>query len=266
MFIDSHCHLYYSGLVERLPSVFENMREHNVTHALCASVNLETLPTLINIAQQHQHIFASVGIHPDEPVTETEPTTEQLCALAQAEKVVAIGETGLDYFKTEHNPVNDMTWQQQRFRRHIQAAIKTNKPLIIHTRAAAEHTLNILREEKAEKVGGVMHCFTESWEVAQQALDLGFYISISGIVTFKNAKVCQEVAQRIPEDRLLIETDSPFLAPVPMRGKTNEPAFVSHVGSAIAKLRGISVEKLAQLTTNNFFRLFKISEAYKILK
>ncbi|MGI4813689.1 MAG: TatD family hydrolase [Janthinobacterium lividum] len=256
MFVDSHCHINFAGLAERLPDVLENMRAHAVTHALCASVDLETYPAVLAIARAHANVFASVGVHPEHEVA-VEPTQAQLVALASAEpKVRAIGETGLDYYRLEGRSIDDMGWQRERFRTHIRAAREVRKPLIIHTRSSADDTLRLMREEQAAEVGGVMHCFTESWEVARAALDLNFYISLSGIVTFKNALALHELARRVPADRLLIETDSPYLAPVPFRGKPNEPAYVSHVGKFIAQLRGESEAVLGATTTRNFFTLF----------
>ncbi|AOJ74099.1 DNAase [Burkholderia ubonensis] len=258
MFVDSHCHINFKGLADRLPAVLENMREHDVTHALCVSVDFETLPEVLAIAQAHDNVYASVGVHPDHEDAQ-EPTLAELIELAAHPKVVAIGETGLDYYRLEGRSIADMEWQRERFRTHIRAAHATLKPLIIHTRSSSEDTLRIMAEERAEVPGGVMHCFTEPWPVAEQALAQNFHISLSGIVTFKNATDVQDVARRVPLDRLLIETDSPYLAPVPYRGKPNEPAYVSHVGRFIASERGIAVEALADATTQNFFRLFKIA-------
>lgn len=258
MFVDSHCHINFKGLADRLPAVLENMREHDVTHALCVSVDFETLPDVLAIAQAHDNVYASVGVHPDHEDAR-EPTLAELVELAAHPKVVAIGETGLDYYRLEGRSIADMDWQRERFRTHIRAATATMKPLIVHTRASSEDTLRIMAEERAHVPGGVMHCFTEPWPVAEQALAQNFHISLSGIVTFKNATDVQDVARRVPLDRLLIETDSPYLAPVPYRGKPNEPAYVSHVGRFIASERGIPVETLADATTRNFFRLFKIA-------
>ncbi|SDV51448.1 TatD family hydrolase [Chitinasiproducens palmae] len=255
MYVDSHCHIYFEGLVERLPELLDNMRSREVTHALCASVDLETFPQVLAVAEAAPNVYASVGVHPDHEHA-AEPDVEQLVALAEHPKVVAIGETGLDYYRLGERTIADMEWQRDRFRRHIRASRACGKPLIIHTRAAAEDTLRLMREEHADQAGGVMHCFTESWEVAEAALELGFYISISGIVTFKSAAALQDVARRVPADRLLIETDSPYLAPVPYRGKTNEPSYVSHVGAFVAALRGVAPAQLGQTTTDNFFRLF----------
>ena len=256
MFVDSHCHLDFPELTERLPEVLANMAAARVEHALCISVTLEDWPRVVGLAQANPQLSASVGVHPDSADVQ-EPTVSQLVELSRADRIVAIGETGLDYFRS----AGDMTWQQERFRTHIRAARESGKPLVIHTRAASEDTLRIMREEKAGEAGGVMHCFTENWDVAQAALDLGFHISISGIVTFKNAAVVRDVATRVPQERLLIETDSPYLAPVPNRGKTNEPAWVAHVGAAIAALRGLPVETVAAFTTANYHRLFGAARA-----
>lgn len=255
MFVDSHCHMNFPDLVAREADVMAHMLANKVTHALCVSVNLEEYPQVLAVAERHANVFASVGVHPDyEDIAE--PDVTSLVELAKHPRVVAIGETGLDYFRL----TGDLEWQRERFRTHIRAALAANKPLIIHTRSAAEDTLRIMREEGADKIGGVMHCFTESQDVAEQAMALNFYISISGIVTFKNALALKEVAKNIPLDRLLIETDSPYLAPMPYRGKTNEPAWVKHVAEAIAELRGISVEELGRATTENFFRLFNTAK------
>jgi TatD DNase family protein len=208
------------------------------------------------LAEAHDHLFATVGTHPDYEDT-PEPTVEQLVELAQHPKILAIGETGLDYYRMGDKTYEKMEWQRERFRTHIRAALKVKKPLIIHTRSASEDTIKILREEGAGQVAGVMHCFTESWEVAQAAMELGFYISFSGIVTFKSAKDLQETCKKVPLDRILIETDSPYLAPIPHRGKTNEPAWVSHVAEFVANLKGVTVEELAKVTTHNFKTLFK---------
>ncbi len=259
--VDSHCHLdrldlaHYDG---DLAKALEYAALQGIGHMLTVSVDLQALPELLRIANTYPHISASVGLHPNDAAIPHEPTTEELVALARHEKVVAIGETGLDYYRNE----GDMTWQQDRFRQHIRAAKEIRKSLIIHTRMAKEDTLRILKEENASAVGGVMHCFTEDWDTASAALDLNFYISISGIVTFKNAAEVQEVAKKIPLDRMLIETDSPYLAPVPHRGKSNEPAYVRYVAEFIADLRGISVVELAERTTENFFTCFKAAKRY----
>jgi TatD DNase family protein len=219
---------------------------------LCVGVTIEKLPEVMALAHEYPNIFASVGVHPDEQ-NGHDPAVDELVQLADDTRVVAIGETGLDYYRIK----GDMTWQQERFRRHIRAALVTRKPLVIHTREAAADTIRLMREEGAESVGGVMHCFTENWETARSALDMGFYISFSGIVTFRNAEPLRNVAAKVPADRLLIETDAPYLAPVPYRGKTNEPAFVRYVAEELAKLRGVSFEELAHSTTTNFFALFQ---------
>ncbi|PVX72258.1 TatD family hydrolase [Paraburkholderia unamae] len=257
MFVDSHCHINFEGLGDRLPQVLENMRENAVTHALCVSVDLETLPSVLDIASRYENVYASVGVHPDHEHMR-EPSVTELVELAAHPKVVAIGETGLDYFRLGERTIADMEWQRERFRTHIRAAHATGKPLIVHTRAASDDTLRIMEEERAGEPGGVMHCFTEPWAIAERALAQNFYISLSGIVTFKSATDVQEVARRVPIERLLIETDSPYLAPVPFRGKPNEPAYVSHVGRFIAQQRGLPDAELGAVTTQNFFRLFKI--------
>ena len=235
--------------------MLESMAENRVTHALCIGVNLPELPGVLQLAADHPNIYASVGVHPDYEDT-PEPSIDTLTELSRRDKVVAIGETGLDYFRVS----GDLEWQRTRFRTHIRAARECGKPLVIHTRSAAADTLAIMREERAGEAGGVMHCFTESWDVARGALDLGFHISFSGIVTFKNAQEIKEVARRVPLDRMLIETDSPYLAPVPFRGKLNEPAYVRYVAEEIARLRDISVEEVAAATSTNFFRLFGVPD------
>lgn len=255
MFIDSHCHLDFPDLSSNLDEVLGKMRENQVSHALCVSVNLEDFPRVRALAEAHPNLFASVGVHPDYENL-TEPQAAHLASLAGHPKVIAIGETGLDYFGLK----GDLEWQRERFRQHIRAARQCGKPLIVHTRAAAEDTLRIMAEEGADKVGGVMHCFTESWDVAQRAIEMNFYISFSGIVTFKNAVALKDVARRIELGKALIETDSPYLAPVPHRGKTNQPAFVRYVAEEIATLRGIAVHEVAEATSANFFNLFKAAK------
>ncbi|HEY2862759.1 MAG TPA: TatD family hydrolase [Casimicrobiaceae bacterium] len=250
MFVDSHCHINFPELAAELPAVLEQMRQHRVTHAMCIGVNLPDLPQVLALADEHANIYASVGVHPDYEDT-PEPTVDQLIELAARPKVVAIGETGLDYYRA----TGDLEWQRQRFRVHIRAARTCGKPLVIHTRAAAADTLAIMRAERADETGGVMHCFTENWEVAQGALELGFHISFSGIVTFKNAAVLKDVARRVPLDRMLIETDAPYLAPVPHRGKLNQPAYVRHVAEEIARLRDVPVDVIGGATSANFFRM-----------
>lgn len=254
MFVDSHCHLDFPELAAQTEEVLARMAANGVTHALCVGVDLPDFPRVKTLAETHPNLFASVGVHPD--YTDTpEPSVAELVALANHPRVVAIGETGLDYFRLK----GDLEWQRERFRTHIRAAREAGKPLIIHSREAAADTLRLLREEKADEVGGVMHCFTESWEVAEAAMELGFYISFSGIVTFKNAEALREVARRVPLERMLIETDSPYLAPVPLRGKTNEPAYVRHVAEEIARVKGIDVAEVGRATSGNFFKLFKQS-------
>ncbi len=253
MFIDSHCHIDFPELADNIDNVLGKMRENQVDQCLCISVNLEDFPRVLKLAEAHDNVFATVGVHPDYEDIE-EPDVARLVQLANHPKIIGIGETGLDYYRL----TGDLEWQRERFRIHIRAAIKTRKPLIIHTRSAAEDTLRIMREENAADIGGVMHCFTETLDIAEQAMAMNFYISISGIVTFKNAVQIKEVAQKIPLDRLLIETDSPYLAPVPFRGKLNQPGYVKHVAEEIAKLRGISVEEIATQTTKNFNKLFNI--------
>jgi TatD DNase family protein len=251
MFIDSHCHLNFPDLVNRLPDIYRLMEDNHVSHALCISVDLESIPEVKAIAESRDNLYASVGVHPDHEDC-AEPTVEQLVELASHPKVVAIGETGMDYYRTP----GPLSWQQERFRVHIRAARETGKPLVIHTRAASDDTLRIMTQEKADEAGGVMHCFTESLEVARAAMDMGFYISFSGIVTFKNARELKEVARAVPLDRMLIETDSPYLAPMPHRGKTNEPGYVKHVAEEIAKLKEIAVAEVGEVTSRNFRRLF----------
>jgi len=253
MLVDSHCHLDFPELSSDLPGVLARMRENGVTHALTISTTLETFPAVRRVADAGPNVWCSAGVHPDERGDGREVSVGELAKMADDDKVVAIGETGLDYFRVE----GDTEWQRERFRTHIRAARRVGKPLVIHTRAAAEDTLRIMEEEGAGEAGGVMHCFTETWEVAQAAMALGFHISFSGIVTFKNAKHLKEVAQQVPLDRMLVETDSPYLAPVPHRGKSNQPAYVRHVAEEIARLRGIGFEEVAARTTENFFRLFR---------
>ncbi len=252
MFVDSHCHLNFPEFSERLSEIYRHMQDNGVSHALCISVDLESFAEVLAIAQSRDNLYASVGVHPDYEDC-TEPTVESLVELAAHPKVVAIGETGMDYYRTP----GPLEWQRERFRVHIRAARATNKPLVIHTRAASADTLRIMAEEKASEAGGVMHCFTESLEVAQAAMDMGFYISFSGIVTFKNAKELKEVAKAVPLERMLIETDAPYLAPAPHRGKTNEPGFVKHVAEEIARLKGVPLEEVGEATSRNFRRLFK---------
>ena len=252
MFVDSHCHLDFPGLLEREDEVMAAMQAAGVGHALCISVQLEDYPRVRALAGRHANLFATVGVHPDQKDVD-EPDVERLVALADDDKVVGIGETGLDYHWHKDEP----EWQRERFRIHIRAARACGKPLVVHTRSAAADTLRLMREEQASEASGVMHCFTETRAVAEAALDLGFYISFSGIVTFRNATDLKAVAEYVPLDRLLIETDAPYLAPMPHRGKTNQPAWVVHVAEEIARLRGLSVEQVAEATRDNFFSLFR---------
>lgn len=249
--VDSHCHINFPELAGDLDGVVERMAQAGVSQALCVCVSLETFPEVLAIAERFPNIYASVGVHPDH--TEgREPEERGLVQAAGNPRVVAIGETGLDYYRVS----GDLEWQRQRFRTHMRAARTARKPLIIHTRDAAEDTVRLMREESAGEAGGVMHCFTESWAVAKAALDQGFYISFSGILTFKNASALREVAAQVPLERTLIETDSPYLAPVPHRGKLNQPAYVRHVAEALASVKGVPIETVAAATTENFRRLF----------
>lgn len=256
MFVDSHCHLDFPDFAGEIDTLLAAMREASVTHALVISVDLAGLPRVHALARDHADLYATSGVHPDYPDTE-EPTVERLVELGAQPKVVGIGETGLDYFRLE----GDLEWQRQRFRNHIRAARELDKPLVIHTRSAADDTLRLMREERAGDVGGVMHCFTETWDVASAALDLGFAISFSGIVTFKNALALKDVARRVPLERMLIETDSPYLAPVPYRGKRNQPAFVVEVANEIGRLRNLPAPEIGRITSDNFFQLFRIPHA-----
>ncbi|WP_314254069.1 TatD family hydrolase [Eikenella halliae] len=251
MLIDSHCHLNFPDLAQRLPEVLANMAEAGVDKAIAISVSRQSFEEVHAIAQDYPNIYATVGIHPDDPEAE-EFSLEELLERAARPKVVGIGETGLDY----HWCKGDLAWQHQRFALHIEAANRSGLPLIVHTRDAAEDTMRLLREHQAH--AGIIHCFTENVRIAKLALDLGFYISFSGIVTFKNATAIQEAARYVPLDRLLVETDSPYLAPVPKRGKPNEPAYVRHTAAFVAQLRGDSLENIAQATTANCLRLFNL--------
>ena len=261
MFTDSHCHLSFPALKAQLPQIREAMQEAQVDRALCICTTLEEFEEVHALATTYDNFWSSVGVHPDNEGV-TEPSVEDLVQRSALPKVVGIGETGLDYFRLGERTLADMAWQRERFRVHIRAARLVGKPLIIHTRNASEDTLAILREEGegadlAGRAGGVFHCFTESQAVARAALDLGFYISFSGILTFKTAADLREVAQFVPLDRLLIETDSPYLAPVPYRGKTNNPSYVPYVAKLIAELRGESLQAIADATSRNFEQLFK---------
>ena len=251
MLVDSHCHLDFPELTENLPQLLDLMQKNDVGCAVCIGVNLEDFPRILSLVDAHPDFLATVGVHPE--VTDArEPTIAELVTLAQHPKVIAIGETGLDYYWHKDAP----EWQRERFRTHIRAAREVKKPLVIHNREATLDTLRLMAEEDAGRVGGILHCFTETWEIAEKVLALGFHISLSGIVTFKNALAVKEVARRVPLDRLLIETDAPYLAPMPYRGKINQPGYVKHVAEEIARLRGISIDEVATATTDNFYRLF----------
>lgn len=255
MLVDSHCHLDQIDLAAfdgSLDKVIEQAKQQSVDYLLCVCIDLANFPQVLAIAHRYPHISASFGIHPNE-IMEQEPSMEMLLEKAAQPKVVAIGETGLDYYRSE----GDITWQQERFRRHIRLARELKKPLIVHTREASEDTLRILHEERAHEIGGVLHCFTETLEVARKAIDMNFLISFSGIITFKNATALQAVVKQIPLDRMLIETDAPYLAPLPYRGKQNQPAYVYYVAQAVAALRETEMETIARITTANFFSLFE---------
>ena len=255
MLVDSHCHLDLPELAANLAHHLAEMQRNKVGCALCIGVTLEDFPRILALSEAHPNIFASVGVHPENTGVR-EPTVDELVALAAHPRVIGIGETGLDYYWHKDAP----EWQRERFRIHIRAARRVGKPLIIHNREATADVLGVLAQENAGDVGGVMHCFTESWEVARQALDLGLYISLSGIVTFRNAHLVKDVARRVPLERLLVETDAPYLAPAPFRGKLNQPAYVSYVATEIASLRGVALEAVMAATTENFFRLFPLAK------
>lgn len=256
MLVDSHCHLDCIDLTDfnnSFDQLIQHTREAGVEHMLCVSINLKSYPDMLEKVRDYPNISVSAGLHPMADESDTF-SVETLTELAQDEKVVAIGETGLDYYYHKDNP----QWQRERFRAHIQVANEVKKPVIVHTRDAGDDTLKILREENAEACGGVIHCFTESQAFAEQALELGFMISISGIVTFRNADALRAIVKTIPDDRLLIETDAPYLAPIPHRGKQNQPAYVQHVAETLADIRNTSVESIAEISRNNFYRLFNI--------
>ncbi|MEJ2309716.1 MAG: TatD family hydrolase [Gammaproteobacteria bacterium] len=258
--IDSHCHLDRVDLSpydDRFGAMLDAAQANGVEHLLCVSIDLESYPAMLALVDDYPQVSVSVGVHPNDH-DRREPTVEELVELASHPKNVAIGETGLDYFRSDRESCD---WQRERFRTHIRAANACGKPLIIHTREAREDTIRILQEEHAEQASGVMHCFTETWEMAQQAMELGFYISFSGIVTFKNAEELRDVARRVPLERMLIETDSPYLAPTPYRGKPNEPKYVGRVAETIAELRGMGAEELAEITSANFYNLFTAARA-----
>jgi TatD DNase family protein len=271
MYIDSHCHLNFPELKSQIKDIRAAMASAKVTHAMVISTTLEEFPSVHELATTYDNFWATVGVHPDNETMETvagvqikiqEPTVDDLLTRAALPKVVGIGETGLDYYRLNGRSIADMEWQRERFRVHIRAAQICQKPLIIHTRSSADDTMAILREmgedgAGSHRAGGVFHCFTESVDVARIALDLGFYISFSGIVTFKNALSIKDSAAFVPLDRCLIETDSPYLAPTPYRGKTNTPAYVPYVAAELARLKGLSVEEVARVTGDNYFNLFK---------
>lgn len=257
--IDSHCHLHSIDLSQfenGLDSVFSEAKEAGVRELLCVCIELEDIPKLYNLADRYPNVYISAGLHPNSEAL-VEPDAAKLLELARHPACIAIGETGLDYYRTEGE--ESIEAQRERFRQHIAAAKESMKPLIIHTRNAVDDTLRVMREENASEIGGVLHCFTETWDMAKAALDLGFYISFSGIVTFKNAVQLQDVAKKVPLDRILIETDSPYLAPVPFRGKQNHPAFVQYVAQAISELRGDDYATFVGQTAENFYSCFKIS-------
>lgn len=254
MFVDSHCHINFSDFAQDSDEVVVRMASARVTHAMCISVTFPEWPSVVALADRHANIYATAGVHPDYEDIE-EPTITSLLERARHPKVQAIGETGLDYYRLQ----GDLEWQRERFRTHIRAARECGKPLVVHTRSASEDTLRIMREERAGEVGGVMHCFTETWDVASAAMDMGFHISFSGIVSFKSATDLRDVAARVPLERMLIETDAPYLAPVPYRGKRNEPSFVPHVAAAIAAVRQTDAETIGAITSQNFFSLFRVT-------
>lgn len=260
MFTDSHCHLNFPELISQLPNIRAAMAQAKVSRALCISTTLEEFGCVHQLALDHDNFWATAGVHPDNEGVK-EPTLDDLLTLGALPRVVGIGETGLDYYRLNGRSVADMEWQRARFRTHIRAARQLGKPLVIHTRSAAQDTLALLREEgedgSASSAGGVFHCFTEDMEVARQALDMGFYISFSGIVTFKSANSLREVAAMVPLDRLLIETDSPYLAPMPYRGKTNNPSYVPYVAAQLAQIKQLPVDEVAAITSHNFDCLFK---------
>jgi TatD DNase family protein len=249
--IDSHCHIPLLSEDMAVEEILNNAKENDISHMLCVAIDLDGSPDIIDLARKYDMVSASVGIHPNTELHK-EASLDDIISLANDDEVVAIGETGLDYFRSD----GDLEWQRDRFRTHITVAKELKKPLIIHTREAKEDVIQILKEEGADEIGGVMHCFVEDWETAQAAMDLNFLISFSGIVTFKNAKDLQEVAKRTPLNKMLVETDSPYLAPVPFRGKTNQPAYVRHVAEFIAELKQTSFVEVAQQTSNNYNKLF----------
>lgn len=258
MYVDSHCHLSFPELHERVDEIRQAMAAAQVDRALCICTTLEEFPRVHGLAQAYDNFWCSVGVHPDNEGVQ-EPSCKDLVERAALPRVVAIGETGLDYFRLNGRSIADMAWQRERFRVHIRAALQTRLPLVVHTRSASEDTLALLREEGAGKVRGVFHCFTETMDVARAALELGFHISFSGILTFRNAHELREVASFVPLDRCLIETDSPFLAPAPYRGKLNSPAYVPHVAAKLAEIKGLDAAEVARITSENFENLFSVS-------
>lgn len=262
MFVDSHCHLSFPALHERIDELLGAMRDAEVDRALCICTTLEEFPEVHALTVRYDNLWASVGVHPDNEGVQ-EPGVDDLLRLAALPRVVAIGETGLDYYRLDGRSVADMEWQRERFRVHIRAARASGLPLIVHTRSASADTLAVLREEGGGVVRGVFHCFTETQEVAHAALELGFFISFSGIISFKNAQALRQVAASVPLDRCLIETDSPYLAPVPHRGKLNQPAYVRHVAEHLAQLRGCSLQEVAEATSRNFEALFSLPRPSK---
>ncbi len=260
MYFDTHCHLNFPELRARIDDILSDMARAQVTRAVCIGTTIEEFPDVLALAHAHDHLWATVGVHPDQE-DGLEPTEEDLVRLGQDARVVAVGETGLDYYRLNGRSLEDMEWQRERLRTHVRAARRLRKPLVIHTRSSAADTLAVLREEGAQEVGGVFHCFTETREVAQAALDLGFHVSFSGILTFKNAADLRDVAAMVPLDRCLIETDSPYLAPAPHRGKTNTPALVPLVAAELARIKGVDVEEVARITTDNGLRLFGLASA-----
>lgn len=254
MLIDSHCHLDRLDLGpfgNNFSRFMEEVKRNDIQHLVCIGIDLEAFPAMADLVDGYDNISLTVGVHPNE-TDGHDPSVDELVQLAAKPKIIGIGETGLDYYRSK----GDLTWQHERFRTHIRAALETRKPLIVHTRAAKEDTLRILEEEGASEVGGVLHCFTEDWDMASRALDLNFFISFSGIVTFKNAASVQEVAKKVPADKFLVETDSPYLAPVPYRGKPNYPIYVRYVAEQVAGLRGSTLNEVAEQTTKNFYNLF----------
>lgn len=257
MFVDSHCHLNFPELASQLDRILAEMAQAKVDRAICICTTLEEFPALRALVDPYPHLWATVGVHPDNEGV-SEPRVEDLVQAAQDPKIVAIGETGLDYYRLGGRTIAEMEWQRERFRTHIRAAKLSGKPLVIHTRSAADDTLRVLREEGGNAAGGVFHCFTESADIAEAAIEMGFYVSFSGILTFKNAKALRDVAARLPLDRLLIETDSPYLAPMPHRGRLNTPAYVPLVAQQLAEIKACSIEHLAEVTSRNCQMLFGI--------